>query len=180
MLVTIYTWTLKKKQSVINIVERRLKNCIIQILAGEKNANSTCKQAKPEEKGESFVKRGTYCKSTRELGKKVANSNENNRVYETLKHVNIPESVKVNETCTTPKQRCNNVQGECYNVSTMNRFDTLHVDDNLHMDIEEKAGSDKYCRKRRLKNCMIQILAGEIIQIVLVNKRNQKKKVSRL
>ena len=64
------------------------------------NANSTCKQAKPEEKGESFVKMVTYCKSTREPGQKVANCNENNRVYETLK----PSLSTDNVNCFQPSE----------------------------------------------------------------------------
>ena len=92
-----------------------------------------------------FQTRIVYNSNFKRLHTENANTNicKNVKCFGENKHINIPESVKVNETCSTPKQRCNNVQGECYNVSTMNRFDTLHVDDNLHMDIEEKTVSDK-------------------------------------
>ena len=35
----------------------------------------------------------------------------------------------------TPKQRCNIVQDECYNVPVMNRFKNLYIDDNSHVDM---------------------------------------------
>ena len=118
-------------------IKKRVKHCIFAV------PNQSESRVKPK----TFQNRIVYNSNFKRLHTENANINisKNINVFGENKHVNIPESVKVNETCTTPKQRCNNVQGECYNVSTMNRFDTLHVGDNLHMDIEEKAVSDKYC-----------------------------------